>query len=293
MDEVVTEIRGHVLVITLNRPGAKNAIDGALADGLAEALARLDGKDDLFVGVITGAGGCFSSGMDLKAFAIGGLPSALGDVLENGSKKPLIAAVEGFALAGGLEVALVCDLIVASSGAKLGIPEARVGLFAAGGGLFRLARRLSYGVAMEMAVTASPITAEQAHQHGLVSQVTEPGRRSPRRSSWPSVSPRTHRWPWPRPRNSSGRPAAAPKKRHGRCRCRTCEPSSGRTMRRKAPEHSPKSAGPTGQEPELSTTIRPAALRVAVWGRGHSAAGASGNYCGSRSSSWPVCSPMR
>lgn len=174
-DEVITEVRDHVLVITINRPAAKNAIDSAVAEGLVDALVQLDAKEDLFVGVVTGAGGAFSSGMDLKAFSGSGVPRALDTLFREGSKKPLIAAVEGFALAGGLEVALVCDLIVAARGAKLGIPETRVGLFAAGGGLFRLASRLPYGLAMEMAVTASPITAEVAHEHGLVSRITEPG----------------------------------------------------------------------------------------------------------------------
>jgi enoyl-CoA hydratase len=174
-EEVLTEVRDHVLIITINRPAAKNAIDGAVAEGLVAALAQLDANDDLFVGVLCGAGGAFCSGMDLKAFSGSGIPAGLDQVFREGSKKPLIAAVEGFALAGGLELALTCDLIVAARGAKFGIPEARVGLFAAGGGLFRLGRRLPYGVAMQMAITAAPITADEAHHHGLVAQLTEPG----------------------------------------------------------------------------------------------------------------------
>lgn len=174
-DEILTQIRDRVLIITINRPAAKNAIDGAVAEGLVAALTKLDTNDDLFVGVLCGAGGAFSSGMDLKAFSGSGIPAGLDDVFRHGSKKPLIAAVEGFALAGGLELALTCDLIVAAHGAKFGIPETRVGLFAAGGGLFRLGRRLPYGVAMQMALTAAPITAEEAHHHGLVAQLAEPG----------------------------------------------------------------------------------------------------------------------
>ncbi len=174
-DEVLTEVRGHVMVVTINRPTAKNAIDSAVADGLVGALAELDNNGNLFVGVIAGAGGVFSSGMDLKAFSAAGVPRGLDTVFRQGSRKPLVAAIEGFALAGGLEIALICDLIVAARGAKLGIPETRVGLFAAGGGVFRLARRLPYGVAMEMALTAAPITAEEAYQHGLVNAVTERG----------------------------------------------------------------------------------------------------------------------
>lgn len=174
-DEVLTEVRDHVLLITINRPAAKNAIDGPTAEGLVAAMAQLDSDDDLFVGVLCGAAGTFSSGMDLKAFSGSGVPAGLDQVFRHGSKKPLIAAVEGFALAGGLELALTCDLIVAARGAKFGIPEARVGLFAAGGGLFRLGRRLPYGVAMQMALTAAPITADEAHDHGLVAQLTDPG----------------------------------------------------------------------------------------------------------------------
>jgi enoyl-CoA hydratase len=174
-DEVLTEIRDRVLVITINRPAAKNAIDTAVSQGVASALAELNERDDLTVGVLTGAGGAFSSGMDLKAFSGSGIPQGLDVVFEQGSKKPLIAAVEGLALAGGLELALSCDLIVAARGAKFGVPEARVGLIAGGGGLFRLSRRLPYGVAMQMAITAAPITAEEAHHHGLVTELTEPG----------------------------------------------------------------------------------------------------------------------
>jgi enoyl-CoA hydratase len=114
--------------------------------------------------------------MDLKAFAAEGMPKGFGDFLRKGSQKPLIAAVEGFALAGGLEIALTCDLIVAAKGVKLGLPEVNKGLFAAGGGLFRLPTRVPYGVAMEMALTSDPILAEQAHELGLVARLAEPGK---------------------------------------------------------------------------------------------------------------------
>jgi enoyl-CoA hydratase len=174
-DEVLTEARGRVLVITLNRPDARNAINTPLAQGMVAALEQLDGDDGLSVGVLTGAGRGFSAGMDLKAFATTGPPSGFDTFLEKGSRKPLIAAIEGFALAGGLEVALTCDLLVAASNAKLGIPEVGVGLFAAGGALLRLPRRLPYGVAMELALTGDPMTAEQAHGYGLVTRLAEPG----------------------------------------------------------------------------------------------------------------------
>ncbi len=172
---VLTEVRGRVLVITLNRPEAMNAINTALAQGLLRAVEQLDDDPGLTVGVLTGAGRGFCAGMDLKAFATEGGPVGMDVFIRNGSKKPLIAAIEGFALAGGLELALACDLLVAAKGVKIGIPEVGVGLFAAGGGLLRLPRVLPYGVAMELALTADPITAEQAHSYGLVARLAEKG----------------------------------------------------------------------------------------------------------------------
>jgi enoyl-CoA hydratase len=174
-ETVLTERRDAVLLITLNRPDALNAIDTSLGQGLLAAVAQLDGDPSLTAGVLTGAGRGFCSGMDLKAFAAFGAPQGFDAFLRDGSAKPLIAAIEGFALAGGLEVALTCDLLVAARGAKLGIPETRVGLFAAGGALFRLPRRVPFGVAMEMALTADPIDAEAAHEFGLVTHLAEPG----------------------------------------------------------------------------------------------------------------------
>jgi enoyl-CoA hydratase len=172
---VLTERRGRVFVITLNRPDAMNAINTALAQGLLAAVAELDNDPELTIGVLTGAGRGFCAGMDLKAFATEGGPKGMDTFIQQGSAKPLIAAIEGFALAGGLELALACDLLVAATGVKLGIPEVNVGLFAAGGGLLRLPRVLPYGVAMEMALTAEPITADQAHAYGLVSRVSDKG----------------------------------------------------------------------------------------------------------------------
>lgn len=174
-DAVLTEKRGRVLLITLNRPEAMNAINGALSSGLVAAADQLDDDPGLTSGVLTGAGRGFCSGMDLKAFAAGEDIGPMMQFIKNGSKKPLIGAIEGFALAGGLELALSCDLLVAAQGAKLGIPEVRVGLFAAGGGLQRLPSRVGYGKAMEMAITADPITAEEAAEHGLVTTVAAKG----------------------------------------------------------------------------------------------------------------------
>jgi enoyl-CoA hydratase len=175
-DEILTETQGRVRLITLNRPEARNAVNSALGLALVAAIEELDSDDGLTAGVLTGAGRGFSAGMDLKAFASEGPPKGFNQFLVNGSQKPLIAAVEGFALAGGLEIALTCDLIVAAKGVKLGIPEVNKGLFAAGGGLFRLPARVPYGVAMEMALTSDPVPAEQAHELGLVSRLAEPGR---------------------------------------------------------------------------------------------------------------------
>jgi enoyl-CoA hydratase len=176
---VLTERRDRVLLITLNRPDARNAVNGALAQGLADACDELDGDDELVVGVLTGAGKGFSSGMDLKAFVAGEQPY-VGDrgfagITRRGPVKPLIAAVEGFAVAGGLEVALSCDLVVAARGAKLGIPEVKRSLVAAAGALIRLPRRIPYHVAMELALTGDPILAERAHELGLVNRLAQPG----------------------------------------------------------------------------------------------------------------------
>lgn len=174
-DEILTEVRGRVMVITLNRPEARNALNNALSDALVATIERLDADDALSLAVLTGAGKGFSAGMDLKAFASEGPPRNFGRFLQGGSQKPLIAAVEGFALAGGLEIALTCDLIVAARDVKVGIPEAKRGLFAAGGALLRLPRRVGLGKAMELALTGDPIGAEEAHRQGIVDFLAEPG----------------------------------------------------------------------------------------------------------------------
>jgi enoyl-CoA hydratase len=177
---VLTEVRGRVLVITINRPDQRNAVNAAVAEGIAAALDQLDGEPELSLGVLTGAGKGFSAGMDLKAFVAGERPYA-GDrgfagITQRAADKPLIAAIEGFAVAGGLEVALSCDLIVAARGARLGIPEVKRSLVAAGGALLRLPRVLPRTVAMELALTGEPIEAERAYELGLVSRLAEPGK---------------------------------------------------------------------------------------------------------------------
>ena len=176
---VLTERRGKVLIITLNRPEVRNAVDNALATGIAAAIDELDGDDDLAAGVLTGAGGFFCAGMDLGAFVRCESPFVEGrgfaGIVESPPRKPLIAAIEGFAVAGGLEIALACDLIVASRRAKLGIPEAKRSLIALGGALLRLPRRMPYHVVMELALTGDPLCAERFHQFGLVNRVVPQG----------------------------------------------------------------------------------------------------------------------
>jgi len=174
-EAVLTEQRGRVLIITLNRPEARNAINGALSHGLWNATKRLNEDSGLTAGVLTGNGKGFSSGMDLKAFSRGEDIGPMMEFIKAGADKPLIGAIEGFAIAGGLELALTCDLLVASKGAKLGIREVKVGLFAAGGGLIRLPSRVGYSKAMEMAITGDNISAEEAFEAGLLSEVTEVG----------------------------------------------------------------------------------------------------------------------
>jgi enoyl-CoA hydratase len=176
---VLTERRDGILLITLNRPDARNAINLPVAEGIAAALDELDGSDDLSAGVLTGAGKGFCAGMDLKAFVSGQRPwvgdRGFAGIVRRPPVKPLIAAIEGFAVAGGLEIALSCDLIVAARGAKLGIPEVKRSLVAAGGALLRLPRRIPYHAAMELALTGDPILAERAAELGLVNRLAEPG----------------------------------------------------------------------------------------------------------------------
>jgi enoyl-CoA hydratase len=178
-DAVLTERRGGVLLVTLNRPDARNSVNAALANAVAAAMEELDADDDLTVGVLAGAGKGFSAGMDLKSFVKGESPFIEGrgfaGLVERPPEKPLIAAIEGFAVAGGFEIALACDLIVAARGAKLGIPEVKRSLVAAGGGLLRLPRRMPYHLAMELALTGDPITAERGAELGLVNRLAEPG----------------------------------------------------------------------------------------------------------------------
>jgi enoyl-CoA hydratase len=170
------------MLITIDRPGARNSIDDAVTGDLHETMDRLDDDPELRAGVITGAGGVFCAGMDLKAFARGELSRTsrgFAGMTTRPSKKPLVAAVEGFAVGGGLEIALSCDLIVAAEDATLGIPEVKVGQIAAAGGLVRLPAQLPYRLATEMALTGVPIDAARAFEHGLVNRLVPPGEALP------------------------------------------------------------------------------------------------------------------
>ncbi|WP_204014431.1 crotonase/enoyl-CoA hydratase family protein [Sphaerimonospora thailandensis] len=178
-DEVLVEADGGVAVVTINRPQAKNAVNGAVARGIAAALDELDERRDVSAIVITGAGGTFCAGMDLKAFLGGDFPvvegRGFGGITERSARKPMVAAVEGYALAGGFEIALSCDVIVASEEAKFGLPEPKRGLVAAAGGVMRLPRRIPYHVAMEIALTGDFYPASRLYELGLVNRVTPAG----------------------------------------------------------------------------------------------------------------------
>jgi enoyl-CoA hydratase len=178
-EAVLTEVDGGIAVITINRPQARNAVNREVARGIATALDELDGSSDVRVIILTGAGGNFSAGMDLKGFLTGDSPvvagRGFGGIAEQPPAKPVIAAVEGYALAGGFEIVLACDLIVASETAKFGLPEVRRGLAAGAGGLLRLPRRVPYHLAMEIVLTGDHFPADRLHQAGLVSRLVGAG----------------------------------------------------------------------------------------------------------------------
>jgi enoyl-CoA hydratase len=178
-EPVLVEARGPVLVITLNRPRARNAVNAAVAHGVAAALDRLEADDELRVGVLTGAGGTFCAGMDLKAFMAGESPivegRGLAGLTERPPTKPLVAAVEGYALAGGFEVVLACDLVVAARTATFGVPEVKRGLVAAAGAAIRLPGLVPLPIALELLLTGDPIDAERAAALGLVNRVVDEG----------------------------------------------------------------------------------------------------------------------
>jgi enoyl-CoA hydratase len=178
-DEVLVERRGHVQVITINRPEQRNALNREVALAVAAAVDELDDSDELRVGILTGAGGTFSSGMDLKAFLRGESPALEGrglcGITETPPRKPIIGAVEGWAVAGGFELLLACDLVVAGRSAKLGVPEVKRALVAAGGAAMLLPSRMPYALALELLLTGDPFDAERAAAVGLINQVVDDG----------------------------------------------------------------------------------------------------------------------
>ena len=178
-EPVTVERRGHVQVITINRPEARNALNGAATRAMAAAVDELDADAGLRVGVLTGAGGTFCSGMDLKGWMSGDKPTiegrGFGGITITPPRKPLIAAVEGYALAGGFELMLACDLVVAGQGSKFGVPEVKRGLVAGGGAALLLPKRIPFAAAMELLLTGEPVTAARAAELGLVNRVVPDG----------------------------------------------------------------------------------------------------------------------
>ncbi len=179
MPAVLTDVSDGVAVITINRPEARNAVNGEVARGIAEAVDAADASKDVQVLILTGAGGTFSAGMDLKGFLSGDSPAfgdrGFGGIVQRPPVKPVIAAVEGYALAGGFELVLACDLVVASEEARFGLPEVRRSLVAGAGGLLRLPRRIPYHLAMEIALTGEHFSASRLQQAGLVNELVPAG----------------------------------------------------------------------------------------------------------------------
>ena len=178
-DSVTVHHIEGVQVISINRPQVRNAINRAVSEAVAAAVDELDERADLTLGIITGTGGNFCTGMDLKAFLAGELVAlpgrGLAGFIQRPPRKPMIAAVEGWAVAGGFEIALACDLIVAARDARFGLPEVKRGLVAAAGGLLRLPRRIPPAIAKQLALTGEPLSAADASRLGLVNELTEPG----------------------------------------------------------------------------------------------------------------------
>ncbi len=174
------EVRGRVGLIRLNRPDARNAVNSELAEAIETSIDRLEDDDELWAGILCANGPAFSAGADLKAIAsgttnLGTARGGFGGLVTRERIKPLIAAVEGPALAGGTELVLACDMVVASTAARFGLPEVKRSLIASAGGLVRLPRHLPRNLAMEAALTGDPISAETAHQYGLVNHLVDPG----------------------------------------------------------------------------------------------------------------------
>jgi enoyl-CoA hydratase len=181
MSTIDYDVETHIAVITINRPEARNAVNPDVANGIEEAIDRLEADPSVRVGILTGVPPAFSAGADLKLISAGRgrelytKRGGFGGITRRVRKKPIIAAVDGPALAGGTEIVLACDLVVASSAARFGLPEVKRGLVASAGGLFRLPRKIPFNLAMEWLLTGDPISAVRAHELGLVNSVVEPG----------------------------------------------------------------------------------------------------------------------
>ena len=179
---VSLEARGHIAILTINRPEARNAVNADVASGMEARLDEFEANNDLWVGIVTGAGTVFSAGADLKAIAanggagLGTQRGGFAGLVSRKRTKPLIAAVNGPALAGGCEIALGCDMIVAVESARFGLPEVKRSLVAAAGGLFRLPRAIGMAPAMEVILTGDPISARRAYELGLVNYVVPDGK---------------------------------------------------------------------------------------------------------------------
>jgi enoyl-CoA hydratase len=178
-DAVLVEVADGIGIITINRPEARNAVNEAVARGVAAAIDEFDSRRDITSLIITGAGGTFCAGMDLKGFLAGENSMAggrgFGGITHRPPAKPVIAAVEGYALAGGFEIVLSCDLVVASEEAMFGLPEVSRGLVAGAGGLFRLPRRIPYHLAMEIALTGARVPAQRLNAAGLINRLVPAG----------------------------------------------------------------------------------------------------------------------
>lgn len=181
MTVVRTELQADVAVITIDRPGARNAIDPEVARGIEEAMDLVEGDSAIRVAILTGTAPVFCAGADLRAVGAGDGPllsterGGFAGFVRRERTVPVIAAVDGAALAGGFELVLACDLVVASTAARFGLPEVTRGLVASAGGLFRVGRVLPRNLGMQLALTGEPIDAEVAHRYGLVNFLCEPG----------------------------------------------------------------------------------------------------------------------
>ena len=178
--EVLVDIEDGVMTITMNRPEAKNAMNKSMAEGISAAIDEFEASADIRVAVLAGKGGTFCSGMDLKGFLAGESPSVpgrgFGGLSHYSPAKPLIAATEGYALAGGFELVLACDMVVASRAAKFGLPEVKRSLVAGAGGVFRLPQQIPERIAMEMVMTGDHYSAERMYEVGLVNALTDEGK---------------------------------------------------------------------------------------------------------------------